>query len=130
MVITSALSTSNAIVIMVFTSALILALMIQAFLTKQEVTLKNASLYILGAAIASSFFMTIVFLESLLTIILCALFTTAIGFYLVFHVQSVVKDDRYELGPKDYIIASMLPYIDIIVLFLLALEYLIGGSKK
>jgi len=104
-----------------------LVLTIYAFTTKSDFTTWGAFLWIAawGLIAASLLFFFIAPSNPAFTplVITISVITIIIyGLYLVFDTQLIMGGKRYELSLDDYIIAAMVIYIDIIVLFLKFLE--------
>ena len=112
-----------------FTLAVTVSLTLYAFFTKHDFTYCYAALFL---------FFTVTFVSSLLMFILpqnrfvivlySGLGAIIYGFYLVMDTQMLIGGGRYELSPEDYVIAALIIYLDIIVLFLHILRAI--GDKK
>jgi len=106
-----------------------LVLTLYAFTTKSDITMWGAALWIAGWALIgfsllffwigprTEAYNTVMIVVAVLTIVLY-------GFYLVYDTQLIMGGKRYELSLDDYILAALVIYIDIIVLFLKILEIL------
>jgi len=106
------------------------ALTIYAFTTESDPTWGAGTLVICFAGMILSlplmFFTTLTFIH----VVYSFLVVTAYGVFLFHDTQLIVKENRYSLGVDDYIIAALIIYVDIIVIFLRILEILAQLTKK
>jgi len=120
---------SDVLLAAVLAMTMTLVLTLYACTTKTDITMWGAALWIAGWALLTFsllFFIiaprnaaynTVVIAVAVLTIVVY-------GFYLIYDTQLIMGGKRYELSIDDYVVAALVLYIDIIVLFLKILEIL------
>jgi FtsH-binding integral membrane protein len=113
------------------TVAITLALTIYACTTKTDITMMGGALFILGMALLLFGIFALIAKSNIMYIVYCCLCVILYGFYLVFDTQLIMGGRYAELSIDNYIVGSMLLYIDVIVLFLKLLQILalIMGKK-
>jgi FtsH-binding integral membrane protein len=109
------------------TAAIVIALTIYAFTTKNDFTLCGPVVFILGMLLLTGGLFMAVFgfqLRLVWTILGCFIFS----FYIIYDTQMIMGGKRrYQMSIDSYILASVLLYLDIINLFLEILKLL--GNK-
>jgi len=108
----------------VMTAAMTFALTLYACTTKTDVTMYGGILFILGCAIFLFSIFEFFTGNPTLHILVSVLAVIVYGFYLIYDTQLIMGGGTYELGLDDYIIAAIIIYIDIIVLFIRILQIL------
>jgi FtsH-binding integral membrane protein len=112
------------------TALVVIALTVYALRTTNDFTLKGGSLYIFAVAVAvSSLALFILPHSSFWFSVISGLSVILFGLYLIYDVQIIVGGGRYEISEEDYILAALIVYLDIVMLFLHILE-LIGDKNK
>lgn len=122
--------TEPRIVIMaaVMTLGVTVSLTLYAFLTKNDFTIFAGFLF----TTTSSLILSLIFMFfdfGFLHIFICSLAVIVYGMYLVYDTQLIIGGHHLELGYDEYIIGSLVIYLDIMVLFLRILEIL-NAIKK
>ena len=91
--------------------------------------MKGGSLFIFGSAMAICSLILIFVPDSpFLNVLFSGASVILFGFYLIYDVQIIVGGGRYEIDNEDYIIAAIIVYIDIVMLFVHILK-LVGDKK-
>ncbi len=133
---TSFFESEHVIVAAFLTTTITLTLTLYAWTTKRDVTVYTGAIWILAwGLLAFSFLMFLLFFWSstvltFTSIVVSILGTVIYGFYLVVDSQLIVGGRRYGLGVDDYIIAAVIIYVDIIILFMRILQIVASLSKR
>jgi len=113
-----------------------MTLTLYAYTSKTDVTVYIGGLWVVGwALIAFSVLLFILFFwnSRLLTfamIMVSILSAIVYGFYLLIDTQLIIGGQRYGLTLDDYIIAAVIIYVDIIVLFMRILQVIALLSRR
>jgi FtsH-binding integral membrane protein len=110
------------------TFVVVLGLSLYVWNTKDEIDYGSAGCTIIGCVLST---MCLVLLFSDVNrnnTLYSALFCVMFGFYIVYDTHLIVGGGHYEIDAEDYIIASIIIYMDIINLFLHVLRLL--GEKR
>lgn len=112
------------------TAGMTLALTLYAFNTETDITMKGGSLFVFGCAIFLFSLFEMISRSPTYHILVSVGVITLYGFYLIYDTQLITGGKSHELSIDDYILASMMIYIDIIVIFLRILKILTLIMKK
>ena len=106
-----------------------IGLTIYAFFTKTDYTYLGAFLATAGCLLIlgciACFWMHFYWLY----MIYCVLGLIIYSFYLVYDTQLIMGGKRYELSLDDYVIAAVIIYLDIVMIFVYLLMLIGGGSR-
>ena len=111
----------------IMTLGVTVALTIYAWTTKTDFTTMGGLIWVLAVSLLLFGFLTIFFYDSVFYMIFCFIGVVIYGIFLIYDTQLIAGGRYRELGYDDYIIGSLLLYIDIIGLFLYLLSLL--GKK-
>jgi len=106
------------------TCALTITLTIYAWTTKSDFTIYGGALWIIGWALfAVSILLSLITFSSYkeyqtVNVIFSVIVVCFYGFYLLYDTQIIMGGKRFSLELDDYILAAMVIYIDIIILFM------------
>ncbi|KAM3144658.1 hypothetical protein pb186bvf_003265 [Paramecium bursaria] len=106
------------------TFAVTAALTAYACTTKTDITMKGGALWIIAIVLLTASIISIFYFSLILQVLICCLVIICYGFYLIYDTQLIMGGKAHELSIDDYVIATMLIYIDIIILFLRILQIL------
>jgi len=106
------------------TFGITLALTLYAFTTKSDFTIFGATFFILAMSLFLFCLFAIISGSHVLYVLCCVLSAILYGYYLVYDTQLIMGGKYAELSLDDYIIGSLIIYIDIIILFLRLLRIL------
>jgi len=112
------------------TFAITLAITVYAMTTKRDFTWLGSMIWVFSTMFFLFFiFWWFAFFTSPVMWIVYNLFGVLIySVYLIYDTQLVAGGKRYELSMDDYVIAALIVYLDIIMIFLYLLQML-GGSQ-
>lgn len=110
------------------TAAIVVALTIYAFTTEKDFTLCGGLLFmaLIGLIVAS--ILSIFFKNKIFEILIMGCGAILFGIYLIYDTQLIMGNRSQSLSIDDYILASMMLYIDIVQLFIYILQIL-GESR-
>jgi FtsH-binding integral membrane protein len=109
------------------TAAMTLALALFATFTKRDITTWGWGLFCLSIGAFMFMWLAIFFRTSwIYNVVLCVILVLY-GIYLVYDIQLIMGNKTMKLSEDEYIIASLVIYVDIINIFVLILS-LFGGS--
>ena len=100
------------------TLAITLALTLYAITTKTDITIYGSALFIISIAIFM-FTMFAMFTDNKIVHVgVSAMTVTMYGFYLVYDIQLISGNKKYQVSMDDYVWAAIMVYLDVIGLFL------------
>jgi len=110
------------------TAAITIGLTMYAFTTRRDYTYLGGFLWTLVLSLICMSFFIWVFNIYFLHVLYCVFGVIIYSFYLIYDTQLIMGGKRYGLDMDDYIIAAIIIYLDIIMIFLYILS-LFGGRK-
>ncbi len=124
MFISAAYNPEIVLIAATFTATVAVALTIYAFTTKNDFTASGGALAIFLSVFLLLGVMLLFFNTPVAATCYSGIGVIVFGFYLIYDTQLVVGGGQHELCDEDYIIAAMIIYLDIIMIFLHVLEML------
>jgi protein lifeguard len=110
-------------------TGVVLSLTLYALLTPSDFSMSGGSLFIFSSALAiCSLILIFVPNSPFWNVLFSGASIILFGFYLIYDVQIIVGGGSYEIDGDDYIIAAIIIYVDIVMLFVHLLK-LIGDKK-
>jgi len=120
--------TKSVIFALFLTFGIVLSLAIYSFTTKSDFTIMGSAICILGWALFGFGILSLFFKNEFMYNLYLVGGIILFSCYLIYDLQLIIGGKRCELSLDDYILAAMMLYIDIIVLFIKILE--LFGKKK
>lgn len=114
----------------IMTAAMTFALTLYACTTKTDFTMSGSVLFILATGIFLFGIFQFFTRNPTLHILVSVMAVIVYGFYLIYDTQIIIGGGAYELSLDDYVIAAIIIYIDIVVLFLRILQILTELLKQ
>ena len=129
--IASSYGTQTVFMAAIMTLALTISLTIYAFTTKTDYTYLGATLFILACGLIMFGLFAFVFQYELMVTTWSILGVILYSYYLVYDTQLIAGGchRHFTLSLDDYVIAALIIYIDVIILFLRILE-IVGQFAK
>ncbi|KAL4512435.1 hypothetical protein ABPG72_005437 [Tetrahymena utriculariae] len=112
-----------------FTIGITIALTIYAFTTKQDFSFLGGLLFLVISSLLLSSLLLIIYNNYVLEIVSCSLTAIVYGIYIIYDTQIVVGGKYLELSIDDYILGTLMLYIDIIRIFLRILQIVVRSKK-
>eukprot|EP01017_Pseudomicrothorax_dubius_P051321 TRINITY_DN9857_c0_g1_i2.p1 TRINITY_DN9857_c0_g1~~TRINITY_DN9857_c0_g1_i2.p1 ORF type:complete len:279 (+),score=28.52 TRINITY_DN9857_c0_g1_i2:40-876(+) len=112
------------------TMGITLALAIYACFTKDDITYCGGMLFTLAACFILMAFFYIFVRSQFSDLLYCIAGILLYSIYVIYESQLLVEGKRYELSMNDYIIASLLIYVDLVRIFLYILRILTIMGKR
>jgi len=110
-----------------------LALTIYAIRTKTNIEIFGAMLWVLYLAMLPLWIIGLVIRTEALNILYCAIGLVFYSIYLIVDTMMIVRDKKslggYGIDHEDYIVAALMLYIDIVMIFVYILR-LLGSSRN
>ncbi len=110
-----------------------LALTIYAIRTKTNIEVFGAMLWVLYLAMLPLWIIGLVIQTAALHILYCAIGLVFYSIYLIVDTMMIVKDKKslggYGIDHEDYIVAALMLYLDIVMIFIYILK-LLGSSRN
>jgi len=119
----------NVMMAAIMTVALTTALTVYAWKTKSDFTVKWSAILILCVALFMFALFACVLRSRFLVIMYCCIAIIIYGVFIIFDTQLILGGKTYQLEIDDYILAAMLLFMDIIVLFVRLLQ-LLGAVRS
>jgi FtsH-binding integral membrane protein len=110
------------------TTGMVLGLVVFAWRTDCDFTSWGPYLMMFGFAFAIFSLFAMLFASEIMNTFICLVGVVFFGIYLIYDIQIIVGGKQYQLSKEDYIIGSLILYIDIIQIFLYILRLI--GEKK
>ncbi|EAR83337.2 inhibitor of apoptosis-promoting Bax1 protein (macronuclear) [Tetrahymena thermophila SB210] len=110
------------------TAGATILLFLYACTTKKDVTIMNSSLFMFISSLLLVSIMNFFFRSELLVMLIQYATVLIYSFYLIYDIQIIMGDKTLKLDIDNYILGSLIIYIDIIKIFLKVLQLL--GQKE
>jgi len=127
MIVTSTYEPKSVLIAMFLTALMVVTLTIYAMTTKDEFNPSIGMMFVLASSLVLFLISLIVHLTDAGYLFLCFLVIMILGIYIVYDTLLIVNG-AYGLTSDDYIIASIIIYVDIINVFLYILK--VVGNKR
>lgn len=122
--------TTSVFVAALMTCSVTLALTAYAYTTKRDFSQATGILVVISmACLLFTIFMPFLMRSALMQLVYCCVFTVVYGVYIIIDTQHILGGGQHKLSTDDYILGSLILYIDIIGLFLQLLR-LLGEKEK
>jgi FtsH-binding integral membrane protein len=106
------------------TAGLVLGLTVYAYTTTSDFTTSGAALFSIFVVVFMFGIFSALYQDNVMRIFYCAISIILFSFYLIYDTQLIMGGKTHQLEQDDYILAAMLLYLDIIILFIKLLEIL------
>jgi len=110
------------------TGAVVVSLAIYAMTTKTEIEYFH-SLIVMGSMSILSLWLVSFFVPSA-SFLIGLIASLLSGLYLIYDIKMIMGNDRRKIGVDDYMLASIMIYIDIIRIFMEILKYINAAQEK
>lgn len=111
------------------TAAMVFALAVYAFTTKNDLEILIGLIFILSATLLVFGIMVIFVRAYWVHMVYCGLCVIIFGIYMIFDIKILMGGETYDIFIDDYVLAALIIYLDIIVIFLYILKML-GSSNN
>ena len=126
----SRFQTSDVMLAMGITIALVVGLTTFACTTKRDFTGAGPYLFVVFFSLMLFGLFALILRSRVLSVVYCSLGVMLFGFYLVYDTQLIVGGDhKIQFGLDDYVFAALNLYLDIINLFLYVLSLVSSGRR-
>ncbi|CAG9323282.1 unnamed protein product [Blepharisma stoltei] len=120
---------TEVLIAVTLTFGLTFVLTAYAITTKTDFSAKIGYILVISIAVSALAILLIFFSSNIVLWIVCPIIIACYGIFIIYDTQLIVGGKRYQLSSEDYILGSVILYIDIIGLFQYIL-LLIGGERR
>ena len=106
------------------------ALTIYAWTARTDFTIFGGMIVVVGMAFCMAGLFLILLQGDTLNMIFCALGVILYGLYLIIDTQMIIGDRGYKITEDDYVIAALILYLDIIMMFIYILRIIDRMKNK